>query len=126
MHAMEALMSTSVSAEAAPPGARTGNARGESQSDSARFSVESGQKGKRHIAVLWLYPVSELRVTRSITLEPQPPIEKRNAQAFLLGHETYSILVRGHIQQFNSHISGGDYSESAITHNVDQVVVTDP
>ena len=106
----------------------------------AVLSGVRAQKGKQPIAIVWLYRVSEVRVTRSITLEPQLPIEKINAQALLLGRESYSLLMRGHqrkkierqirhvthILQFKSQISGEDYSERAISHNVDQVVVTDP
>ena len=52
-----------------------------------------GLNGERHIAVVWLYSACESRV-RTVTFEPQPPIEKRNAQTLLFSRESYFLLIR--------------------------------
>ena len=90
-------MPTLVSVDAILPGASTGNTRGKSQPNSTLVSggVEV-KEGERHIAVVWLYPVSESEVTGSVNFKSQHPIEKINAQAFLLCRNSYSLLVRSH------------------------------
>ena len=98
-----------------------------------------GSKGRRHLAVVWLYPVSESGVTGSITFKPQPPIAKRNAHVFLLSRECYSLLVcsnqrkqvecdfrhGGHIQQLDSQLPWENNSQRSVPYHVDQMVVTD-
>ena len=67
------------------------------------------QERERHITVVWLYPASESRVTRSITSKPQLPIETRFTQAFLFSRESYSLPMRRHqrkqVERYVRHVS---------------------